>query len=537
MARSSSILVVLILLSLQVYGQDRYFVFFKDRNNSPYSISTPAAFLSARSIERRQDQNIAIVEEDLPVNPDYVAQVKTAGANTFFSSRWWNGVLVEADHAAITAVNALSFVRESVLVAPGEGSSSGRKPSIREKKNQTSDQPVNQFQLQQIGLDEMHAAGYRGEGVLIAVLDSGFPGVNASAPFASMRNEGRIKQTFNFVTRSADVYSTSDDHGTEVLSVIGAYSEGSYTGGAHKADFLLYVTEFVPTEFRVEEYNWTVAAERADSAGVDVINSSLGYNTFDDGSMDYEKSELTGEVAVITRAARKAIEKGIIVVCSAGNEGANSWRLVTPPADAKGILSTGAINMAGTITVISSRGPTADNRIKPDVVALGSGTSVVRANGSLGAASGTSLASPLIASLAAGVRQAFPDLTAAEIYDVITKSADRALNPDNTYGYGLPHFRAIINYMEETVPTATTISVFPNPITGDTMYIQMTEPTTQPVLIDIYDSVGKRVAKSELFTTWLNAPLQFDISAFTSGLYFVRISSGSQTTALKFVRL
>ncbi len=341
---------------------NQYFIFFKDKVGTPFSISEPDKFLSYRSIERRQKQSITTTEEDLPVNPGYVNQVKLSGAITFFTSRWWNGVVVEADASVMGTINSLPFVSGSVLIAPGKKNMGGRVQSNKQKKNTSADQPVNQTQLQQIGLDEMHAMGYLGEGIRIAIFDSGFQGVNVSSPFALMISENRVKQTFNFVNNTNGVYQ-SDDHGTEVLSVMAANTPGVYTGGAYKADYVLYLTEDVRSEYRVEEYNWTIAAERADSAGVDVINSSLGYNEFDDSSMDYAMSDLDGEKAVITRAARKAIERGIIVVCSAGNEGGNSWKLVTPPADAEGILAVGSVNSVRTLSNFSSQGPTSDNRI------------------------------------------------------------------------------------------------------------------------------------------------------------------------------
>lgn len=536
MARFRVILLLFILASYVTEAQiNQYFVFFKDKAGTPFSISEPSQFLSYRSIERRQKQGIAITEEDLPVNPAYVNQVKSIGTTTYFTSRWWNGVLIEADASIIGNINSLSFVNGSVLVAPGKKNIGGRIQTRKQKKNTSADQPVNQVQLQQIGLDEMHSLGYSGEGIRIAIFDSGFQGVNVSSPFSLLFAEDRVKQTFNFVNNSSGVYQ-SDDHGTEVLSVIAANTPGVYTGGAHKAEFVLYLTEDVSSEYRIEEYNWTIAAERADSSGVDVINSSLGYNEFDDQSMDYAKSDLDGEKAVITRAARKAIERGMIVVCSAGNEGGNSWKLVTPPADAEGIIAVGSVTSNRTLSGFSSQGPTADNRLKPDVVAMGSGTSVVKSNGALGNVSGTSLASPLIASLAAGVLQAFPYLNATEIYDAMVNSADQASRPDNLMGYGLPHFRAIKNYIESE-QSEEIASVYPNPVTGDSIQIKLKLLPSTPVDITILDAQGRRVEEYSHQLNWLNNPLEYDLSKLQAGLYLMRISTGTQIATLKFVKL
>lgn len=536
MLRSKLVFFCLVISLIAQAQTNRYFVFFKDKTGTPYSISNPSEFLSSKSIARRQKQGIVTTEEDLPVNPTYVAQVKTTGAKTFFTSRWWNGVLVETNTTTISTINYLPFVKESILVAPGSKLVGGRTSKVKQRKNSTADEPANQFQLEQIGLDEMHQAGYRGEGISIAIFDSGFQGVNSSTPFSDLFSENRVKQTINFVTNGSSVF-VADDHGTEVLSVMGAYDEGSYTGGAYKADYFLYLTEDVSSEYRVEEYNWTFAAERADSAGVDIINSSLGYNQFDDTSMDYQTSDLDGTTTVVTRAARKAIDKGMIVVCSAGNEGSSSWKLVTPPADAEGILAIGSITSAGTLSSFSSKGPTADGRTKPDVVALGSGTSVIKPSGALGTASGTSLSSPLIASLAAGVWQAYPSLTVTELYNAITSSASLADAPNNQMGYGVPNFRAVRNYIESPQGSDQLISVFPNPVTGTSFSIRLTELSSTPVQVTIYDARGSRVAESSLQISWLNNPFEYDISLLTSGLYFVRVQSGSNLATLKITKL
>jgi len=532
----SKLVIFCLLVSATAQGQvNRYFISFKDKAGTPFSITNPSQFLSQKSISRRQKQNIILTEEDLPVNPNYVAQVKSTGASTYFTSKWFNGILVETDEATLASVNALSFVSETILVAPGSKLTGGRVSKVKHRRNSSADQPANQSQLQQIGIDEMQDSGYRGEGISIAIFDSGFIGVDVSSPFADLFSDNRVRQTFNFIKNNSGVY-TADDHGTEVLSVMGAYTSGTYTGGAYKADYFLYVTEDIASEYRVEEYNWTFAAEHADSAGVDIINSSLGYNEFDDSSMDYKIANLDGQTALVTKASRKAIEKGMLVVCSAGNEGSNSWKFVTPPADAAGILAVGSINRVGSLSSFSSRGPTADGRIKPDVVALGSGTSIIRSSGSLGSASGTSLASPLVASLAAGVWQAFPTLTAQELHDAIIMSATLTSAPNNQMGYGIPHFRAIVNYLESLAETEM-ISVYPNPVTDDRFEIRLKQPLDSPVQILIFDARGSRVAESTLKIDWANNPFEYDISQFKAGIYFVRVTSGNHTGTVRIVKL
>jgi len=536
MAGYRVILLLFTFSSIVARAQDsKYFVYFKDKVGTPYSVNSPQQFLSSRSIARRQKENIAVIPEDLPVNPSYVNQVSATGARVYYSSKWWNGVLVEANEVELEMVNSLPFVSTSVLVWSVKSTSGGRNRVIEDVKSSTTVQPENQIQLAQIGLDVMHEHGYKGEGVFVGVFDSGFIGVNQTEPFSNLMVENRVKQTYNFVTNSEDIYQ-HNDHGTQVLSVMAAYSEGIYIGGAYNANYLLYVTEDISSEYRIEEFNWTIAAERADSAGVDVINSSLGYNEFTDPSMNYSTADLDGMKAIITQAARKAINKGIIVVSSAGNEGGNSWRFVTPPADAEGILAVGSVNAQGIYSGFSSQGPTEDNRIKPEVVAMGSGTSVIFANGSMGSSSGTSLSSPLVASLAVGVLQAFPQLTASQVYDAIINSAQQAYKPNNLVGYGLPHFTAIKNYIESNA-LQDNFNVYPNPVTGNYMTIQLKKLSVLPIDILIFDSQGKRIEEFSKQITWGTNPFEYDLSKLQPGLYIIRIQAGEDLATLKFVKL
>lgn len=523
---------LILLLSLTTLAEaqvNRYFVYFKDKNGTPYSISQPEQFLTSKSLARRTQQGISITAEDLPVNPDYVNQVKSTGAKTFFTSRWWNGVLIESDAATVSLINSLPMVKETILVAPGSKPIGGRTNRIRERKNNTAENPVNQFQLQQLGLDKMHADGLRGEGMSVAVFDSGFEGVNLTGPFTHLFTENRIKQTYNFVTHTTSVYEL-DDHGTEVLSVMAAFTEGSYVGGAYKSDYYLFLTEDVSSEYRIEEFNWTFAAEKADSLGVNVINSSLGYNTFDDVSMNYTTADLNGKTAIITQAAQLAIERGMIVVCSAGNEGGTSWKLVTPPGDAPGILAIGSVTGTGLLSSFSSIGPTADSRIKPDLVALGSGTSVVRASGVIGTSSGTSLASPLIASLAAGIWQGFPHLSAAEVRDMLKESGTLANNPNNQMGYGIPNYNVMTTSIREP---KSDVVLYPNPVISDKLTISTPHPSAG-VQLALYDTQGNRVLESATFS---EDPIILDLASVRPGLYLVLIRMGRETVTKRILKL
>ncbi|MCB0489997.1 MAG: S8 family peptidase [Cyclobacteriaceae bacterium] len=528
--------VILVLCSLVVKAQEgRYMVFFKDKAGTIFSIDNPEQFLSQRSIDRRAKHQIVISDEDLPVNADYISQVSATGAEVWYSSKWVNGVLVQVDNSELSDIEALPFVQNTEYVAPTKSSSGGRAKRIKSKKD-SNIEVVNQVQTNMIGLDDMHSDGLTGTGVYIAVFDSGFTGVDQTVPFEHL--QGKLQLARDLVNRSDNVFQY-DDHGTEVLSVMAARQDGVYQGGVPDATYQLFVTEDVSSEFRVEEYNWLVAAEKADSAGVDIINSSLGYNLFDDSSMDYTIDQLDGNTAVVSRAAAIAKSKGILVVESAGNDGGSSFKFINPPADVEGVLAVGAVTSTGNLSSFSSIGPTADGRIKPDVVALGSGVSVIRANGTTGFSSGTSSSTPLITSLAAGLMQGYPELTSNEIFDLIIQSGNRSESPNNQFGYGIPHYLAAKQIMEGGevhVPTSA-ILLYPNPISGDTLKISMDIEPGQEATVSIYSLKGQLVFQSEGQVTYGNNPVELDLSKFSAGLYIVRVETLGVLKTFRLVKL
>jgi serine protease AprX len=516
--------IILLFISCSLYGQsNRYFVSFKDKANTIYSVSNPRQFLSQKSIDRRARENFITTEEDFPVNASYVQQVKATGAEVYFTSRWFNGVLVQTDPATISTIGQLSFVSAVEMVAPGTKLVGGR---VRAQKKLEQINSVsgfeNDWQLKMIGIDKMKSEGYNGEGVDIAVFDAGFIGVNKLTAFQLLNLDGRLKAAFNFVNNNADVY-TADNHGTAVLSIMAATISGIYQGGVYKANYFLYQTEDVASEYRIEEYNWLFAAEHADSAGVQVINSSLGYNQFDDSSMDYTYQDFNGKTSVVARAARKAFERGINVVNSVGNEGDNSWKYLLTPADADGVLATGAVDNTGTRTSFSSIGPSSDGRIKPDVAAMGYLTEVVISDTPL-VGNGTSFSSPLIACLAAGLRQVFPKASADEIYSRIINSGSQALSPDNNLGYGIPNFEIAKGDFE----------VYPNPVT-DHLKMVFSYPNNQTITLSIFDYTGKEIAA---FTdTVKENPYSFDMLPFATGMYYLTIRTSVGSKSVRILKL
>jgi serine protease AprX len=527
-------------LSLSATAQEnRYMVFFTDKEGVAYSTSNPIEFLSEKAIARRLSQGVDISEQDLPVNASYVAAVGEVGVDVFFTTRWLNGVLIQCEPDVLPDVQSLPFVDRVELVAPFPQLQSGRRRSLnlRRKSNHTGVETQNQLRM--IGIDAMHAAGYGGEGVAIAVFDSGFPDVNNVPAFQHIFSDDRFAPTlsYDFVHNSEDVFQY-DDHGTEVLSVIAGLIPDAFTGGAHDASFQLYITEDVPTEYRIEEYNWLFAAERADSAGVDIIHTSLGYYDFDDASMNYTLAQMDGKTAVVSRAAQWAADRGILVVASAGNEGAiPSWGIITAPADARDVLAVGAVNSSLQKTGSSSIGPTADNRIKPDLAALGASVKVVKSNGVISTSSGTSLAAPLITSLAAGIMQRYPDLTNLEVMALMKQTASQAKNPDNLLGFGIPNFQAVVNFQERTVQTRS-FEIYPNPLKRDTLTISPFDPDiVRSCEIEIVSAQGQVLGRDTAQFDWLNRNYKANLSGLASGVYYIRVFHEKRRHTFRLVRL
>jgi len=527
-----------ILVSSACFAQiNRYVVLLKDKAGSPYVKEQPDQFLSQRAIDRRIRQGIAVNDQDLPVNESYIQEIANTGAEVFFRTRWMNGILAQCDASLVQTIESLPFVQGIELVAPGKKLVGTGRVKGNQKTKSTKVATKTQAQLQMIGLDDMQASGYRGETIHIGIFDSGFEGVNAAAPFQHIFSDNRIDLTASkdFVYNSPDVFQY-DEHGTEVFSIIAAYQEGSFTGGSYEAEYLLYVTEDVSTEYRIEEYNWLFAAERADSAGVDVVNSSLGYYDFDDSSMNYPKSAMDGKTTVISRAAQWCADRGIVVVCSAGNEGGIAWQIITAPADASGVLAIASVNSEGQRSGSSSIGPSADGRIKPDVAAMGVNTTVVKPNGSIGAVSGTSASAPLVTSLAAGVWQRYPDLSNIELMEAIRKSASQASTPDNLIGYGIPNFKAVVNYLERH-PQENAFDVYPNPIVADTFTITPFDPNQVTACrIELISSLGQVVYSAEPSFSWLDRSFTASLLPIQAGMYYLRIWWGGKRYTYKMVK-
>lgn len=509
-------------------AQNKYFVLFKDKTGTQFSIEQPTEFLSARAIERRAKQNISISNNDLPVSSTYLHQMKNDGIQVLYTSKWLNGAIIEINKNDLNTVLAYDFVKglEGEYSNGLEGPNARRKSNIKEFTSPLPfDAGASADQLQMLGADIMQNQGFTGEGVLIGVFDSGFPNAPNLDVFQNLFSDKRVIETYDFVNRETNVFN-DHYHGTHVLSCIAADLDGQMKGTAPGASFLLYTTENVSSETRMEEVNWLMAAERADSIGVDIISTSLGYSNFDGSEQDYTYSTLNGNTAIITRAADLAASKGILVIASAGNEGNDPWKFITPPADADSIISVAAVSSDGQYAAFSSIGPSADGRIKPEVAAKGIATTIASPNNLIGAGNGTSYAAPLIAGLAAGLRQAFPDLTAMELRKIILESGSQAGAPDEKLGYGIPNFlRAyeIANIQSLISTTDENILVFPNPAekNGNIKVLIANDQLGSNFEVSLSNPAGQEVYREVFKRNYFELPLSQEV--YPTGIYILKI--------------
>ncbi|AQG79324.1 S8 family serine peptidase [Spirosoma montaniterrae] len=535
------LLVVFLLTHTLSFSQTTtrtYLVRLRDKVSSPYSVSRPEQFLSQRSIQRRQKQNIAVLERDLPVNPAYVTQLQQAGAKVRFTSRWLNAVLIEATDATMTAVQRLPFVTglefNRALSRPvRSGGRLGAETDTKFGQVQTAiNYGTSQTQITQLGVDNMHAAGFRGEGILIGVLDSGFMNADEVSFLKPLFDEKRILATYDFVKKETSVYE-DDSHGTSCLAAIAATADGQLYGTAFKASFVLLRTEDADSEQQVEEANWLFGAEYADSAGVDVISSSLGYTTFDDPSQNYTYANMDGKTALCTRAAQIASETGMVVVVAAGNEGSNAWRYISAPSDAAGVLCIAAVNQTGQWASFSSIGPAADGRVKPDLAARGQGTIIGNPDGRIASGNGTSFATPLVAGLAAGFWQANSRLTAVQVVEALRRSGTQAGAPDAQLGYGIPNFARPLATEEPMAPFV----VFPNPFSdGEPLTIDwQTINANASVDATLADLTGRTVWQYRYQPGKLGT-LTVPSLNLSAGFYVMTIVSGDKRRVIKLLK-
>lgn len=429
----------------------KYWISFKDKNGSPYSLSSPNAFLTKKAIDRRSRHNVAYHVSDLPVIKAYITGVDTI-AHVSYSSKWLNGVLVTVDSAVakqkINKIKSLPFVLDTTrvkkmrpVIEPFPDLTEQQTAAMHRSAFQTSasayDFGNSLGQAHQMHVNCLHNDGFRGQGMTIAVMDVGFTNVDSGPVFDSIRNSGGILGGYDFVSGGSNFYQ-GGSHGTMVFSCLAGNKPGTIIGTAPKASYWLFRTEDGSSETITEEYNWIRAAEFADSVGADIFTTSLGYNLFDIPEQNHSYAMLNGRTAPMSIAATMAARKGIFVLTAAGNEGGSAWKYIIVPADADSICSVGAVDTSGTYAPFSSVGPTADGRIKPDLVATGWGSWICDPSNVCYPGNGTSFATPILAGAAACYWQKNKSLSNMELLKDLKNRASQKNNPDNKLGWGVP---------------------------------------------------------------------------------------------------
>lgn len=428
------------------YPDGQYNIFrvsLKDKKGSEHSLKHPERFLSEKALQRREKQNLPIDSTDLPLSKKYINKLAKEGFQIIGGSKWNNTVLIKSTETDLTPKLALfPFVTNCVKVFTAPDSiflshiDSVVVDSAAMTETSTHRYGHGQHQIEMLNGLKLHDAGFKGEGMLIAIVDGGYMNVNRIDYFKNVNIIGQRDFVYPY---TANLYEELD-HGTMVLSDIGANVDGKFIGTAPHASFLLLRSEDGRTESLVEEDYWAQAVEYADSIGADVLNSSLGYSRFDDKSTNHKYVEQDGKTTLISRTASMIAAKGMLLVNSAGNEGMSTWKRTNCPADATDILAVAALSADSVNARFSSVGPSYDGRVKPDIAAQGVASTVIDGSGIITTANGTSFASPITCGMVACLWQALPHKTAVEIMDLVRKSADRASTPDNIYGYGIPDF-------------------------------------------------------------------------------------------------
>jgi serine protease AprX len=453
----SSFLFLFLLLAEKTMGQQtKHVVFFTDKIETVFSLTQPSAFLSTRAVARRTRYGIPVDSSDLPVIPRYIDSILATGSVTLIGKlRWINAIVIQtSDAAALAKINSFPFVRNRAAIAlrPAMQGRSQKNnelilptpPSMQQRSHGLKADSLNygnaSTQIKIHKADFLHNIGARGEGMYMAFLDGGYFGYLTNSFFDSVRIQNRILATRDFVLNETSV-NEDDAHGMSCFSIVAANVPGSLVGSAPMASFFLLRTEDVFTEQIIEEYNWGMGAEYADSSGVDVISSSVGYSTYDDPSFNHSYADLNGNTTVVTRYADMAAKKGILIVNSAGNEGNKSWKYIVAPSDGDSVLSVGAVNVEGTIAPFSSFGPTSHGRVKPDVVSVGQGTFLSSSSGAVASSNGTSFSAPNMAGIATCLWQLFPEVNNYKIIQKLRASSDRFAAPHEQYGYGLPDMK------------------------------------------------------------------------------------------------
>lgn len=490
-------------------GVHYFWLTFRDKDTISYQTDQPQHYLSERALKRRTLLNVPVTFTDLPVHQAYPQRLESMGLRVVQCSRWMNAAwVIWSDNKLPDSIAHLPFVREvRYLGERKKFRQSGTKDiqellsALDEKVNPGSkNKPDSGWygktagQIAMLATDRLHRMGYHGKGIRIAVLDAGFDQLHRNTFFKHLFDSSRIILTRDLIDSHTGVLE-DDQHGVQVLSCMAAYKPFFAMGTAFNAEYLLIRTEDAANENLYEEAAWICGAELADSAGADIIQSSLGYSEFDDMQFNHKIKELNGKSTLISQGASLATSKGLIVVCSAGNEGVNSWRKIVAPADVKEVITVGGVDHEGNLALFSSIGPTADKRIKPDVMAMGENAIVVSADAVLFPAKGTSFACPLISGTIACLKEACPEALPLQIASALRMSSDQYFDPDRYRGFGIPDAQLALRMLRSQDSTSALLDV--RRLMDHKLHLTYVATQDAKVALHVFDTNQKEIYKDK----------------------------------------
>ncbi|MEF8983679.1 MAG: S8 family serine peptidase [Bacteroidales bacterium] len=530
--------VIFLATTTSTFAQSsRFLIEFTDKDtiNNPFILSDPEEFLSERAIDRRERYGIPLEISDLPLSPRYIDSIKPYLNTLQNKSKWMNSLVAEVDSVSLDSIRSFSFVKNLKFLAPPISAPSKKDLSgiqvqdTSELKEATtvSDSIYYGYLWEPISMLNghlLHKHSHRGDNMVIAVLDAGFRNVDKLPVFQYIRQNNQILGTRDFAENDSQVYDTHS-HGTMVLSLMAGYIPEVYIGTAPEAEYWLLRTEVGGSEYLIEEYNWIAGAEFADSAGTDIINSSLGYTTFDDSTQNHTFQDMNGETTPISKAASMAASKGMLVVSSAGNQGNESWQYISAPADADSIISVGSVDPNGKYAFFSSTGPTYDGRIKPELAAQGISNVVQNVDSSFIMTHGTSFSTPIVSGLAACLWQKFPELSNIELKEKLIRNANQYASPDSLLGYGIPNFARAGDIRIEDL-NKSSVEIFPNPFKNH-FYINIPDVNTGegPIYLEIYDLMGRKILNRQFTKTTAGNRIRINaLSDTPTGIYLIKLS-------------
>lgn len=542
---------------LELRAQERHIVALTDKRATVFSINRPVDFLSARSLDRRRRQGINIDSADLPVCAAYIDSIRNIRNVTVLNaSKWLNQIAIQtSDVQALKRIRNFPFVKK---VSQASFRSISRMDDVDLTEETFTDVPDRKLESKgtvlnyglnrsQIDIHQgafLHDLGYRGQGMMIAMLDGGYDRFLTNPAFDSLRRNGRVAATWDFVDGEAYVHE-DDAHGANCLSIMATNMPGKMVGTAPEAHFLLFRTEDVASEYPIEEHFWAVGAERADSMGADLISSSLGYTEYDDPSMSHVYADMNGLTTMVTRAADMAAARGMIVCNSAGNSGSSKWKFIGAPADGDSVLAIGAVDAKGVIAPFSSFGPTVDGRVKPDLASVGAGTFVALPDGTIAQGNGTSYAAPNLAGLIACLWQAFPEFSNQEIINALRSSADRYISPNDRTGFGIPDMSAAFKILtrirtyrqQENLLGQDRIRAYPIPF-SDRLTLLYRPRQVGTVKFDLMDASGRGLRHLEfLGANGVMMSVTIDqLDILPAGSYQLRYLEGNETGILRMLK-